>query len=222
MDSKNSMAEFNFKGVWVPAKVFTDPRLTHADKFLFSLVHILTNERGCFATRETLSGYMCQSVRNTQYSISRLHSLGYIRKDPDGTLWDIVSASLEGEENFMATVKKISPEPCKKLHPDSNKDGNKLSKRVQPEIHIDFIRSNMATSHAWDQWIEYRRSRAWTVSNEYQNRWDKAFKEQGWGISQIVDSANQSMLNGWQGLFRPKNGTMATKPKSDSDHAAGF
>jgi hypothetical protein len=222
MDSKNSMAEFNFKGVWVPAKVFTDDRLTHADKFLFALIHILSNQRGCFATRETLSGYMCQSVRNTQYSISRLHSLGYVRKDPDGTLWDIVSASLEGEENFMAPMKKSSDEPCKKLHPDSNKDGNKVSKRVQPDLSIDFLRANMATSHAWDQWIEYRRSRGWTVSNEYQNRWDKAFREQGWSISQIAEATSQSMLNGWQGLFRPKGGIAATKPKSDTDHAAGF
>ena len=218
------MPDFNFKGVWVPAKVFTDPRLTHADKFLFALVHILSNEKGCFATRETLATYMCQSVRNTQYSISRLCEHGYVRKDPDGTLWDIISASLTGEENFIQGVKKIADEPCKNLHPYSNKDSNKISKRVQPELSIDFIRANMVTSHAWDLWVDYRRSRGWTVSNEYQNRWDKAFKEQGWTISQIAESTSQSMLNGWQGLFKPKTGIQnrSAAPKGDSDHAKGF
>lgn len=216
------MAEFNFKGVWVPAKVFTDPRLTHADKFLFSLVHILSNERGCFATRETLSSYMCQSVRNTQYSISRLCEFGYVSKDPDGTLWDIVSASLEGEEKFSKTMKETSSDTCKELHPDSNKVKNKVSKRVQPELSIDFIRSNMTTSHAWDLWIDYRRERGMSVSPSYQNRWDSVLKAEQWGQQELADSVNRSILNGWQGLFRSNAATKAVKPRNDTDHAKGF
>lgn len=217
------MADFNFKGVWVPAKVFTDPRLTHADKFLFALVHILSNEKGCFATRETLSSYMCQSVRNTQYSISRLSDCGYIRKDPDGTLWDIVSACLEGEEKFMPKVQGIADEPCRNLHPYSNKDRNKITKRVQDTpVEDTFIKTDKDLSKAWDQWLAYRKEKRWTVSTHYINNWNKQFES--WGSQKAVHAITQSMLQGWQGLFEPKVGiqTRAQAPKADSDHARGF
>ena len=213
------MSEFNFKGVWIPAKVFTDPRLTHSDKFLFSLIHILTNERGCFATRETLSGYMTQSVRNTQYSIGRLCDLGFVRKDPDGTLWDIISSTLEGADKFTPVVKNSSLEGCKKVHPYSNELKNKINKRVKDELTIPFIASNPDLSKAWDGWIAHRRSRALSVSPSYQNKWDPVLAQ--WGAPKALQSIESSTLNGWQGLFEPK-GVRAHAPKTGDDHAKGF
>lgn len=68
--------EFPFKGVWIPAKVFKDARLTQSDKFLWSIVHILSNAKGCFATRETLARYLDMSERNVQYGIGRLVESG--------------------------------------------------------------------------------------------------------------------------------------------------
>ncbi len=216
--------DFEFKGVWIPSRVFTDARLTQSDKFLFGVIHILCNERGCFATREALSEYMGQSVRNTQYSISRLMDCGYVRRDEDGTLWDIISHTLDrGEKPFTGGVKNSSLTPRRNFHPDSNKDRNKEIEKA-PEVLVEdsFIRTDKALSKAWDKWLEHRRSKRWSTTNTYIANWNSVFE--GWGSVKAVQAIEQSLLQGWQGLFEPKVGitTRAQAPKTDSDHANGF
>ena len=136
--------DFEFKGIWIPARVFLDARLTQSDKFLFGVIHILCNERGCFATRESLSDYMSQSVRNTQYSISRLMDCGYVRKDDDGVLWDIISHTLDrGEKPFTGGVKVSSPKGRKNFHPDSNKDGNKVMEKAEDSSWLRVLQKSL-------------------------------------------------------------------------------
>lgn len=220
--------DFEFKGIWIPSRVFLDARLTQSDKFLFGVIHILCNERGCFATRETLSDYMSQSVRNTQYSIGRLTDCGYVRKDDDGVLWDIISHTLDrGEKPFMGGVKVSSPKGRKNLHPDSNKDGNKVMDKAEgvdePVLVSDtFIRKDTKLSGVWDRWLAFRRSRRWPTNNEYIERWDACFAS--WGSSKAAQAVEQSLLQGWQGIFEPKGGSgiKSQAPKTDMDHQKGF
>jgi len=120
-ESPSSTPKFPFKGVWVPAKVFTDLRLTHSDKFLWAIVHILSNEKGCYATKETLATYMGSSVRNVQYSLSRLAEAGLIIR-AGGNVWDVVTKALEGEADCTPDVKISSPQVGKEFHPNRNKE----------------------------------------------------------------------------------------------------
>lgn len=216
--------DFEFKGIWIPARIFTDARLTQSDKFLFGVIHILCNERGCFATRESLSEYMSQSVRNTQYSIGRLIDAGYVRKDDDDVLWDVISHTLDRGENPVTSVVKVSaPKARRKFHPDSNKEEHKVMDKA-PEVLVSdaFIRSSNELSVVWDKWLEHRRGKRWASNNEYIARWDEVFR--GWGIPKSIHSIESSLLQGWQGLFEPKGltSTRSLTPKSDTDHAKGF
>lgn len=219
--------DFEFKGIWIPSRVFLDARLTQSDKFLFGVIHILCNERGCFATRESLSEYMGQSVRNTQYSICRLIDCGYVRKDDDGVLWDIISHTLDrGEKPFTGGVKVSSPKGRKILHPDSNKDGNKVIEQAEGSdepvlVNDSFIRSNAALAAIWDRFLAFRRSRRWPTNNDYVERWNACFAT--WGADKAAQAVEQSLLQGWQGIFEPKKGFPSnTQPKTDNDHAKGF
>jgi hypothetical protein len=220
--------DFEFKGVWIPGRVFLDKRLTQSDKFLFGLIHILCNERGCFATRESLSEYMGQSVRNVQYGVQRLIDAGYVRRDEAGVLWDIITHVIDkGEAPFTGGVKVSSPRGCRKLHPDSNKDRH--SEIVEADavynpsdVGDQFIRSNKDLSDVWDKWLEFRRGRRWASGNAYVKRWNGVFAL--WGAPKAIEAVQQSLLQGWQGIFEPKVGrsSLAPQPKSDSDHAKGF
>lgn len=216
--------DFEFKGIWIPARVFTDLRLTQSDKFLFGVIHILCNERGCFASRESLSEYMGQSVRNTQYSLNRLIECGYVRKDDDDTLWDIISHTIDrGEKPFTGGVKVSSPKGRKSFHPDSNKGKEQDDSKAEGVLIDDaFIRSEPELAKTWDEWLVFRRSHRWHTGNEYVARWNKMFAE--WGVDKSIAALTQSTLQGWQGLFEPKvNGrAYPAKPKGDTDHAKGF
>ena len=139
------------------------------------------------------------------------------------SLWDIISDTLEGEEKCVVDTKDIAGEPRRKLHPYSNKDNNKITKSVQ-EVPIEdtFIRTDKELSKAWDQWLAYRKERRWFASSHYVNKWNRQFEV--WGSQKAVSAIQQSMLQGWQGLFEPKTGiqTRSAAPKGDSDHAKGF
>ena len=85
-----------------------------------------------------------------------------------------------------------------------------------------FISVHPKLEASWKSWLELRKTKRWTTSKDYIEGWDKKFSE--WGEAAAIASINQSMLQGWQGLFEPKKGnqTYADKPKSDTDHAKGF
>lgn len=217
--------DFEFKGVWIPGRIFTDARLTQSDKFLFGLIHILCNEKGCFATRETLSEYMGQSVRNVQYGVQRLIDCGYVHRDGAGVLWDVITSAVDkGENPFTGGVKVSSPKGRRRLHPDSNKDTNKGIEKADvvyepSEVCDQFIRTNPGLSEVWDKWLAYRRSRRWPTGNDYVKGWNAKFTL--WGPQKAAKAIEQSLLQGWQGIFEPKLG-FESQPKSDSDHAKGF
>ena len=216
--------DFEFKGIWIPARVFTDIRLTQSDKFLFGVIHILCNERGCFATREALSEYMGQSVRNTQYSIGRLLESGYVRKDDDGVLWDIISHTIDrGEKPFTGGVKISSPKGRKSFHPDSNKEIDTSDSKV-PEVLFEdgFIVSNPPLAMVWGKWLAHRRAKRGSTNNEYITRWNSVFSQ--WGVEKSIQSIEGSLLQGWQGLFEPKalTNSRTIAPKGGNDHAKGF
>lgn len=40
------MSDLPFKGVWIPAKVFSNTNISTNAKFLWSIVYILSNKRG--------------------------------------------------------------------------------------------------------------------------------------------------------------------------------
>jgi hypothetical protein len=44
----------------------------------------------------------------------------------------------------------------------------------------------------------------------------------GWGEQKSIDSINQSITNGWMGLFEPKNSPNNKPPLKAEDHNNGF
>lgn len=219
-ENPSSTPEFPFKGVWVPAKVFKDPRLTHADKFLWSIVHILSNEKGCFATKETLANYMGSSVRNVQYSLSRLTEAGLVVR-ADGKVWDVVTKALEGEVDCTPEVKISSPQAGKEFHPYGYKEIETKKVKEATPPNEDFIRSDSELSRVWDEYLAWRRAAKKSVNSLYITRWNAEFKT--WGVFDATKAVESSLRNGYQGIFRPQAG-MKPRPqaKGPNDHANGF
>lgn len=77
------MAEFeysrNFKGVWIPAEIYLDNRLSALDKIVLVEIISLDNpENHCYASNEYLAGFCQVSVPTITRSLSKLIELGYI------------------------------------------------------------------------------------------------------------------------------------------------
>ena len=88
-----SESERGFKGIWIPALVWLDDRLTALDKFILAEIDSLDDgEGGCYATNEYLASFCRCSERKVKESISKLKKYGYIKyKSFDGRRRVLVS-----------------------------------------------------------------------------------------------------------------------------------
>lgn len=221
------MSDLPFKGVWIPAQVFSNPNISTNAKLLWSIVHILSNERGCFASRATLGAYLHCTDRNIQMLIHELVAAGLIRRDPTGVLWDIVTIALErGEENFVPPVKNPSPNPRKELHPIDTRDINDKTKIQMTEVAIATGKLEQGVADAWGEYIKLRRSRKWTTSIPWMHKQLKYLS--GFDPRAAKEALEASTRNEWQSIHvkapAGQHGyARLSKPAhTDEDHAKGF
>jgi hypothetical protein len=222
------VSDLPFKGVWIPAQVFSNTNISTNAKLLWSIVHILSNERGCFASRATLGAYLNCTDRNIQMLIQELVAAGLIRRDPTGVLWDIVTIALErGEENFVPPVKNPSPNPRKELHPIDTRDINDKTK-IQAQVEYEAVIKGWSKD-LWNAWCDYvalRKQRKWTTSLAWQLKQAKYLS--GFDPKAAIDALEVSGRNEWQSIHvkapAGQHGYVRlSKPAhTDEDHAKGF
>ena len=217
------MSDLPFKGVWIPAKVFSNPNISTNAKFLWSIIHILSNERGCYASRATLASYLHCTDRNVQILIGELANAGLIRRDATGVLWDIVTLAVEGEENFTGGVKNPSGEGRKILHPIDTKDNNdKITIQTEYEQVIKAWPKDLW--NAWSDYVALRKQRKWTTSLSWQLKQAKYLSS--FDPSAAIDALEVSGRNEWQSIHakaaKGLYGRPAKPAQSDNDHAKGF
>lgn len=69
-----------FKGVFIPAEVYLDRRLSALDKIILTEISSLDVEEGCYASNEYLAEFCQCSVSNVTKTISKLKELGYVKQ----------------------------------------------------------------------------------------------------------------------------------------------
>jgi len=72
----------DFKGIWIPAEIWLDERLSSTEKMLFTEISSLHDPEkgGCFAGNEYLANFLGLKERQIRSNISHLKSLGLIKQ----------------------------------------------------------------------------------------------------------------------------------------------
>lgn len=68
-----------FKGIWFPAEIWLDERLTALEKIILLEIDSLDGEDGCYASNEYLAGFCQCSQTKVSSAISKLKKLGYVK-----------------------------------------------------------------------------------------------------------------------------------------------
>lgn len=204
------MSEPKFTGVWIPAGVFQHTTLSITAKVVYGVVEALDNDDGCFASNAYLSRHLGLSVRQLQNVIKELDDANLItRVEQDGrrvirTVEKIaITNALGGAVNCVGGVKKTARGGCNKLH-TYNKEDNKGDKdTVQQQMWIVRLPfGSEAFLSAWKSWVLYRKEMKKTLTDSSVQAQCKEFVK--WGEAGSIASIEQSIKNGWQGLFEPK------------------
>jgi hypothetical protein len=222
------MSEPKFTGVWIPAGVFQHTTLSITAKVVYGVVEALDNDDGCFASNAYLSRHLGLSVRQLQNVIKELDDANLItRVEQEGrrvirTVEKMAIVNALGDAvNCTGGVKKTARGGCNKLH-TYNKEDNKGDKdTVQQQMWIARLPfGSEAFLTAWKSWVVYRKEMKKTLTDSSVQAQCKEFVL--WGEAKSIASIEQSIKQGWQGLFEPKQvfGKGNTNVLTARDHEA--
>lgn len=228
------MSEPKFTGVWIPAGVFQTSKVSITAKVVYGVVEALDNEDGCFASNAYLSRHLGLGERQIRNILQELDEANLItRVEVNGrrvirTVEKMaVVKALGEEENCLGGRKNISTGGGKKL-PTYSKEDNKETintKGLKEQLDkipwtSDLPFSSEEFSKAWQSWIDYRKELKKPLKDAtVKAQWREFVK---WGEAKAIASIEQSIKQGWQGLFEPKqvSGKGNTNVLTARDHEA--
>lgn len=226
------MSNPKFTGVWIPKEIFQLENLSPQAKFVYGIVDSLDNEDGCFASNAFLARSLGLADRQVRNLLKELDDLNLItRIDVDGrriirtvekvALMDALAVS-EGGKKLPTPRQKIATGGGKKL-PTYNKDYNKEdidTRSSAPIVGKQLPFSSMEFQKAWFRWVDYRKELKKPLKeSSVDMQWKQMIL---WGEAKTLDSINQSITNGWMGLFEPRGQSVQRKPLNANDHNNGF
>ena len=215
------MSEPKFTGVWIPAGVFQTTTVSLTAKVVYGVVDALDNEDGCFASNAYLSRHLGLSVRQLQAILADLEGANLVTRVEEGgrrvirtvekvalqrALADGQKTRSEGDaENRMGGVKKTARGGCGKPHTYSKEENKGDKDTVQQQIWITRLPfGSEAFLTAWKSWVVYRKQLKKSLTDSSVQAQCKEFVL--WGEQKSIQSIEQSIKQGWQGLFEPRAG----------------
>ncbi|MBQ9858483.1 MAG: helix-turn-helix domain-containing protein, partial [Oscillospiraceae bacterium] len=138
------MSEREFRGIWIPATIWLDERLSPFDKIILAEIDSLDGEGGCFATNAYLAKFCDCSERKVTQAISKLAQLGYLAVWTSNTGKRVMHTNLSRSEKSIAKIAQQVEEAIregdtdegrKKCDPPLEKNATPLEKSATPNTN---------------------------------------------------------------------------------------
>ncbi len=230
------MSEPKFTGVWIPAAIFQTTTISITAKVVYGVLESLDNDGGCFASNAYLSKHLGLEERQVRNLLADLEAAGLITRTEEtgrriirtiervavvNALTNGQVTCSEGGNKLPRGRQEIAVGGGKKL-PTYNKEDNKGDKDTVQEqvwlVRLPF--GSQAFITAWKSWVVYRKQLKKTLTDSSVQAQYKEFSL--WGEQKSIESIEQSIKQGWQGLFEPnrKFAGKTSKPLTSEDHNA--
>ena len=204
--------ERQFKGVWIPAEIWLDARLTLVEKALYAEIDSFSGIGKSFhKSNETIQLEYGVSRPTVSKAIKKLESLGFIESTFDGRMRHLtVQADRKiftgrGKESFGQPERNLRAEG-KNSTSTNTRERTKENTVKKKGVVLPF--DSKEFSVAWQSWKDYKR-------DEHGFRFKSSASEQaslhqlqnlsGGNEETAVRIIGQSLANGWRGFFPLKN-----------------
>ena len=211
--SKNMNESRDFKGVWIPKKVWLDTRLNALDKVILMEIDSLDQgEKGCYASNEHLAEFCQCSKTKVSTAISKLIKCGYLYiQNFDGRIRELKSrvSNFERQDikNCNADIQNL-----KESNTDSNTDNNTVSNKKERKSksksydeQIAEYTGNEELKDALKAFIQMRAFIKKPMTEYALKLMLKKLDELGSNDTTKIAILNQSITHNWQGIFPLKD-----------------
>tara|TARA_R100001443_G_scaffold20907_2_gene33149 strand:+ start:6546 stop:7187 length:642 start_codon:yes stop_codon:yes gene_type:complete len=191
-----------FAGVWIPKAIYQDDKLTPTDKLILSDIYNLCAEGGdYFKTNETIAKEVNISIPSVSRTIKKLINLNYIKCEYNGRSRLI---------KMISTLIKLIKQPNQIDKAAISKRLDSIHSSIHTKEHISKERpfKSKEFNEIWDIWIDERKQQK---RKKYTERGEQATLHNLQKISNddektAIKIIQQSITQGWQGLFALKGG----------------
>jgi hypothetical protein len=229
------MNEPKFTGVWIPRAVFESVQISTTAKLLYGVMAGLDGDDGCYASNGYLASVLGLSERGIQTLLLELEEHDLIQRTEyrgKRVIRTVEGMALGGCRKLRGGTKKTAGGGRRKLHPYNIEDRieditTPTPSTPKPEDNIPWAEdenlvppfSSDAFKKSWMQWVDYRKEiKKQLKPTTVKAQWRELTK---WGEANSIASIEQSIRNGWTGLFEPRqNGFQqnSKKPLTAKDH----
>lgn len=236
-------ADRGFKGVWIPKEIWLDDRLNALDKVIMAEIDSLdSSERGCFASNQHLADFCKCSESKVSRSISTLKECGYIYLESfDGRRRSIKSripkGSAIGIEDLQGCLGKLPRQDRQKaeaaeaicLHSNLGSSPGRVevskkgdaAKSTPPsqksfDTLIDSYTEDEELREALRGFVQMRCAMRKKPTNRAMELLFQKLDSLAEDTETKIAILNQSILNGWQGVF-PLKGEESRKSEKKDD-----
>lgn len=198
--------ERDFKGVWIPKEIWLDERLGALDKIILTEINSLDTGEGCFAGNKYLAEFCQCSESKVSKSVALLTELGYLKVVKfDGRIRFLkvclVKNARQNSKKCQADWQKMPAINIDNNIVINNKEGKKVTfedifneKNVSTELKKAFI--DLLQSRALNK--KKMTNRALELAIDKVRKLESSEDRQ-------IKVIEQSIENGWQGLFPLKD-----------------
>lgn len=203
-----------FKGIWIPADIWLSKELKPIDKILLADIDSFTgNGKSFYKSNATIAKELGVSVSTAKRAIKALLTLKYIHIS--GTTSKRVCRSLIGfrdsghieRDEVQNEFDKVQIDPplgskCTTTNTETNSSTNSL---LTEGVMLPFMDSRFKL--AWIMWLDERKARRYGRYTQIgeQAALHKLYKESGEDLDTSIEMINESVANGWRGIFPIKN-----------------
>ena len=198
------MTDRQFKGVWIPAEIWLDKRLTITEKAFYAEVESFAgNGRTFHKTNETIQEEYGIAARTVQRLIKKLVDL------------DLLECSFNGRQRHLSLGRVAKMTSLHRQNDDSaspnwrhTNTSKETSKNTLKREEVIFPFEEQEFIDAWKMWIDERRERR---LRKFTTRGEQAalhdlYKMSNQNHETAISIIKQSIAKGWQGLHPIKGG----------------
>lgn len=212
--SKNMNESKDFKGVWIPKKVWLDTRLNALDKAILMEIDSLDQgENGCYASNEHLAEFCQCSKTKVSTAISKLIECGYLYiQNFDGRKRELKSRvsyfERQNIKNCNADIQNLK-ESNTVNNTVNNTVSNKKERKSKSKSYDEQIAEytgNEDLQNALKAFLQMRSFIKKPMTEYALKLMLKKLDEFGNTDDTKIAILNQSITNNWQGIFPLKDG----------------
>ena len=213
------MSEREFLGIWIPAEVWLDQRLTMTEKaFMAEVESFSKNGKTFHKSNDTIRQQYGITPKTVQRIIKKLVELELLECYFNGRVRHLSLGSM----GKMTSLHGKNDDSASSKFPHTNTVERTTKNTSKKEVVYPFTENEFL--EMWQTWLQERRDRRYKsyTDNGEQAALHNLKKMANDDYRIAIAIIQQSIAQGWQGLFELKGGSARKRPELDREQALAW